>query len=169
MKQATILFALALTFVVGGEATAQQYPYPSMFEPNDAWRGVIKYHRGLFGRERYVRRWGNGITDNGLLLGTNLINGITTVLTSENIRELLKLLSPEATEPAFDVIKDSRELDAAIRSTIDAINKQNDDLLKEINEMRSNVLAKKDGEKVEPLVFPPVSYTHLTLPTTERV
>src|SRR4051812_45594531 len=49
-----------------GSVAQAQYPYESMFQPNNSWRGRIVYHRGPFGGTHYRRHWGGGLTANGV-------------------------------------------------------------------------------------------------------
>ena len=137
MKQALNLLCVCFAIVLCADtALAQSYPYPSMFEANDSWRGRIRYHRGPFGGERYHRRWGNGITDDGVALGTSFFGNVTSILTNQDFLEFLKkgivglnTQAQEAPEPeAFD---------QAITDMVDGIKSNNETLLKDLNEVRA--------------------------------
>jgi hypothetical protein len=107
-----------------------------MFEANDAWRGRIRYHRGPLGGERYFRRWGNGITDNGLALGTSIVGGVTNVLTNQDFLDWLKRLTP-GLSPQAQETPEPELFDEEITAKIDQIQQTNGALLTDLNAVRA--------------------------------
>jgi hypothetical protein len=143
VKSATcVLILMGAAMLCGSSASAQSYPYPSMFEANDAWRGRIRYHRGPFGGERYFRRWGNGITDNGLALGTSFFGSVTSVLTNPDFLELLTRLTP-GLSPETQMAPEPELFDEEITAKIDLIQTTNIVLLSDLNAVRE--LFKDEG------------------------
>jgi hypothetical protein len=118
--------ALVLFVSVASVSEAQsQFPYESMFTPNDSQRGKIHYHVGIFGRPHYHRRWGNGITDNGVAVANGFFGMVTNVANSQAANNL--------TQP-----RDSEPMDPRITTLNDQIEKKNLQLLMSLNAIRAN-------------------------------
>lgn len=139
------LLCLGVLLLMGSSAPAQDFPYPSMFEANNAWRGRIRYHESPWGGVRYVRRWGNGLTPQGAAFGTSLVNGAVAVLGNGVLGNMLGAPEPSS---APQLAEPETYLEE-ITTVAEAVAKENEDLKKQVNE-----LAKKFG--VEEVTFPEV-------------
>ena len=70
----SLALAAFLSWCAASQAQSWPQPVPG------AQRAVVKYREGLFGRVRYKSRYGNGISDNGVMFFNDLFNTAGTLL-----------------------------------------------------------------------------------------